>query len=72
MAGTIVKTINDCKYEYYEYFQSGKTIQKYCGPEGSVKARKTALDIEYENLKKKKANVIEMMRKNREEVLNLK
>lgn len=72
MPGTIVKTINDRRYEYYEFFQNGRTIQKYCGPEGSSRARKAALDLEYENLKRKKTDVVEMMKKNREEVQSLR
>lgn len=72
MVGMIIKTINGSRYEYYEYFQDGKTIQKYCGPEGSVKARKMALELEYDILKKKKADVIEMMKKNREESQDLR
>ena len=53
MAGTITKTVRGNKYTYYEYFEDGKTIQKYCGPDGSRRAKVRSLEIEYRLLEKK-------------------
>ena len=61
MAGTITKTVRGNKYTYYEYFEDGKTVQKYCGPEGSRQARIKSLEIEYRLLEKKQAAIAERM-----------
>ena len=54
VAGTITKTVRGNKYTYYEYFEDGKTVQKYCGPEGSDQGRLKALAFEYEHVKVKR------------------
>ena len=54
VAGTITKTVRGNKYTYYEYFEDGKTVQKYCGPEGSRRAKVRSLEIEYRLLEKKR------------------
>ena len=61
MAGTITKTVRGNKYTYYEYFEDGKTVQKYCGPEGSRQARIKSLEIEYRLLEKRQAAIAERM-----------
>ena len=61
MAGTITKTVRGNKYTYYEYFEDGKTVQKYCGPEGSRQARIKSLEIEYRLLEKRQTNITERM-----------
>ena len=60
MAGTIVKTINGRRYAY-EYFEDGKTVQKYCGPEGSRQTKIKSLEIEYQLLEKRQANITKKM-----------
>ena len=60
MTGTITKTINGRRYAY-EYFEDGKTVQKYCGPEGSRQARIKSLEIEYLLLEKRHAIITERM-----------
>ena len=42
------------RYLYFEYFESGKTVQKYCGPDGSDSGRLKALELEYEYVKRKR------------------
>ena len=44
----LTKTIRGNRYMYYEYFEDGKTIQKYCGPNGSRQAKVRSLEIEYQ------------------------
>ena len=61
MAGTITKTVRGNKYTYYEYFEDGKTVQKYCGPEGSRQARIKSLEIEYLLLEKRQMIIAERM-----------
>ena len=53
MVGTFTKTIKGRKYTYFEYFEEGKTVQKYCGPIDSDGAKKKALEFEYSMLYKK-------------------
>ena len=54
VTGTITKTVRGNKYTYYEYFEDGKTVQKYCGPKGNRQAMVKALEIEYRLLEKKR------------------
>ena len=54
MAGTIIKKVDGKRYLYFEYFESGKTVQKYCGPDGSDSGRLKALELEYEYVKRKR------------------
>ena len=61
MAGTITKTVKGRRYIYFEYFEDGKTVQKYCEPEGSSQARVKALEIEYRLLEKRQMIVIKRM-----------
>lgn len=61
MASIITKTIRGRKYEYIEYFEDGKTVQMYCGPAGSVKAKAKALQLEYEWLGRKRAGIADRM-----------
>ena len=61
MAGTITKTVKGRRYVYFEYFEGGKTVQKYCGPEGSRQARIKSLEIEYRLLEKRQTNITERM-----------
>ena len=61
MAGTITKTVKGRRYVYFEYFEDGKTVQKYCGPEGSRQARIKSLEIEYRLLEKRQAAIAERM-----------
>lgn len=61
MAGIITKNVRGKKYTYYEYFEDGKTIQKYCGQLGSKQAKRRALEIEYELLKKKRDIISDRM-----------
>ena len=61
MAGTITKTVKGRRYVYFEYFEDGKTVQKYCGPEGSRQARIKSLEIEYLLLEKRQTNITERM-----------
>ena len=60
MAGTIVKTTNGRRYAY-EYFEDGKTVQKYCEPEGSRQAKIKSPEIEYQLLEKRQANITKKM-----------
>ena len=61
VAGTITKTVRGSRYTYYEYFEDGKTVQKYCGPDGSRQAKVRSLEIEYQLLEKKRATMTERM-----------
>ena len=61
MAGTITKTVRGHRYTYFEYFEDGKTVQKYCGPEGSRKAKIKALELEYGLLEKRRTAIVERM-----------
>ena len=61
MAGTITKTVKGRRYVYFEYFEDGKTVQKYCGPEGSRQARIKSLEIEYRLLEKRQMIIAERM-----------
>ena len=54
MAGTIIKKVDGKRYLYFEYFEDGKTVQKYCGPEGSESGRLKALELEYEYVRGKR------------------
>ncbi len=67
MVGIISKKIRGKKYTYFEYFENGKTVQKYCGPEGSAKSKKTALQYEYSLLKSKRDEMIQKMKMVKEE-----
>ena len=68
MAGTITKTVRGNKYTYYEYFEDGKTVQKYCGPEGSRQARIKSLEIEYRLLEKRQMTITERMASVKKEI----
>ena len=68
MAGRITKTVQGKKYVYFEYFENGTTIQKYCGPEGTDKSKKAALQYEYELLKGKRDELVEKMKGVKEEL----
>ena len=68
MVGTITKTIKGKKYTYFEYFEDGKTVQKYCGALGSDRARKVALQYEYEIVKEKKDAMVRRLAEIREEL----
>ena len=61
MTGTITKTVKGNRYTYYEYFEDGKTVQKYCGPDGSKQAKVKSLEIEYRLLEKKRTTMTERM-----------
>ena len=68
MVGIISKNVRGKKYIYFEYFKDGKTIQKYCGPEGSAKSKKTALQFQYILLKGKRDELIQQMKMIKEEL----
>ena len=40
VAGTIVEKVGGRRYLYFEFFDGRKTVQKYCGPEGSEGGRR--------------------------------
>ena len=71
MAGTITKTIQGRKYTYFEYFDGKKTVQKYCGPEGSRQARIKALRMEYDLLKSRRDECSERMKAINEKIKRL-
>lgn len=62
MPGTITKTVHGRKYTYFEYFEGGRTVQKYCGPAGSAKSKSTALKMEYQFLKDRRDRMYDRMR----------
>ena len=68
MAGTITKTVRGNRYTYYEYFEDGKTVQKYCGPEGSRRAKVRSLEIEYRLLEKRQTTITERMASVKKEI----
>ena len=68
VAGTITKTVKGRRYAYYEYFEDGKTVQKYCGPEGSKQARIKSLEIEYRLLEERQMIVTERMASIKKEI----
>ena len=72
MAGTITKTVKGRRYVYFEYFKDGKTVQKYCGPEGSRQARIKSLEIEYLLLEKRQTNITERMEAIKKEMERVK
>lgn len=72
MAGVITKTSNGNKYDYYEYFEGGKTHQIYCGTSGSKKSKTKALKTEYEQLEKKYKSVTTRMKQIKKELVKLK
>ena len=68
MAGTITKTVKGRRYVYFEYFEDGKTVQKYCGLEGSDSGRLKALEFEYEYFKGKRDALNERLDKIKAEI----
>ena len=72
VAGTITKTVKGRRYIYFEYFEGGKTVQKYCGPEGSRQARIKSLEIEYLLLEKRQTNITERMEAIKKEMERVK
>ena len=68
VAGTITKTVRGNRYTYYEYFEDGKTVQKYCGPEGSRRAKVRSLEIEYRLLEKRQTTITERMASVKKEI----
>ena len=68
MAGTIIKKVDGKRYLYFEYFESGKTVQKYCGPDGSDSGRLKALEFEYEYVKRKRDALNERLDKIKTEI----
>ena len=68
MAGTIIKKVDGKRYLYFEYFESGKTVQKYCGPDGSDSGRLKALEFEYEYFKGKRGALNERLDKIKAEI----
>ena len=68
MAGTIIKKVDGKRYLYFEYFEDGKTVQKYCGPDGSDSGRLKALELEYEYFKGKRDALNERLDKIKAEI----
>ena len=68
----ITKTVKGKQYEYFQYLENGKPVQKYCGPAGSDRAKKAYLDMEYEHLKSKKRNIDDKIHVNRDSVKKIK
>ena len=68
VAGTIIKKVDGKRYLYFEYFESGRTVQKYCGPEGSDSGRLKALEFEYEHVKRKRDALNERLDKIKAEI----
>ncbi|ABK78138.1 hypothetical protein CENSYa_1516 [Cenarchaeum symbiosum A] len=52
MTGIITKR-GGRPYSYFEYHENNKTVQVYCGPEGSVQARRKAIELEISLLEKR-------------------
>ena len=68
VAGTIIKKVDGKRYLYFEYFEGGRTVQKYCGPEGSDSGRLKALEFEYEYFKGKRDALNERLDKIKAEI----
>jgi len=71
MPGTITKTVRGRKYTYFEYFEDGRTVQKYCGPSGSARSKSTALRMEYQLLKDRRDKMHDRMREIQTELRNV-
>jgi len=48
-------------YAYFEYFEGGRMVQKYCGPAGSAKSKSAALKYEYDLMKSKRNGLSDRM-----------
>jgi len=53
MAPVNIKIVGNKQYEYYDYYDEGRKVQKYCGPAGSVRAKRKALEFELEHMEKR-------------------
>jgi seryl-tRNA synthetase len=54
-----IREIKGNKYLYYTYYNDGKKQEVYCGLASSVEAKRKALEIELEQLKKQRKKLVE-------------
>jgi len=52
----------DGMYTYFEYFEGGRAVQKYCSSAGSAKSRGASLKYEYDLMKSKRNGLSDRMR----------
>lgn len=58
------KTVKRWRYDYFQYMEDGKVVQKYCGPSGSVRAQKEYLRLEKVYLRHRMDAIKDKLEKN--------